>query len=1000
MAASRERIFAISKDNTSRMLQSPKNAGFEVNQGSGGENHWIIGKVEDPTTTPKRTDEYFVTAQINFPTDWSNIGRVTSAVLELNGSSHHLLPGTTSRVWIKPTSPGVQSWTEGDDSEDHWSAGEFVRPPTVADSSVPIVKSDLLEPGIDNSIDMMPILWWHGPSTVLFRFNGVDQKGQGHENRGFRAYTPDTDQSSKASEFYSIQSSDASLRPQIRIVYEPSSTQPVATLQSPTGNVGDGFQFLVGFDDDDSAQYLTSYRVQVRKVGGTALTWDPGTQVATDNDRANGYATIDAPLHQWTVGQTQEWRAKVTDSERTPSDSEWTAWGSPFTVIGGAPTVGTPQTIASGSTMAGVHFRAPWTHPQGKAIQSLRIEVRSTTAPGSPAWDGSDNAWDSGDVTPTTSEQSQKLVNRTYGGESLLAGDYSWRVMVTDVLGVDSAWVYGTFTLTADWDAPIGAGDNSGWARKMMGFRIILREMGVDRGPGAIRAIIEDASNVGASAYVSAPGELYFTLPATHPQVGECEPYRTHYALEQYRNGKWQELFAGILTDFDATGDDAVINGMDYIGLLSLDIERRAWIKGASGGDARPRYHDHSIGFIIKDQLQAARDTTDSTMGFISIPPDGPTFQAMSNRVTIDASYRQRLEFIRGLIDSQRAGSGNRGRLLCRRVPGSTADETHGPAYEWNLLLDSGVDRPALRMEYGGLVQGFRIQAMGSFAVSTLAIGREVNELKPHYKTATAPGLTTAYWGNLAKVAVWQDIDDENDLARRAAQLAAESGRIGKRMALGLRVHGLGPFDGWDLTDSVPIDIVRGAVDTGHFAPDPDGLSWWTIWGTEYRINPDGQDELTLVVKPREDSYAPDPDLIVSKPYTPTPEWTIGSGLPPDPALADIASTYYLDSDTGYVYVLDYSTDPPTYVYHASMAGPIGPEGPPGDTGPPGPPGAGGDPTPPGAVRNLVVDPYSELQPDGTVISGVHLSWDPPADLDLSRYIIAIGTDATYGGTS
>lgn len=969
MAASTTRKFTLSKDNTSRSLQS--SGDNPPRQGAGREHHWLLGRIKDSTATPDRWDEYWVTAQASY--DWSNVGRVTSALLFFTGSSQHIDMGNTGRAYLRPISSGADAWSEGDRTEGDWGSNEYVHPGTT-DTPALMSKSPL-DPGIVNSMDVMSLLQWHGPTSTLFRLGGKDVKGGAHTNRGFRIYSPDAGSSEKASEFSSTEATDPNKRPYIEIVYEPKSTKPVATLIAPIGSVADGPTFNVGFADSDPDQTISAYELEVRRNSDQVSTWKPGKIVATDLERLAKMGSLVAPLTKWAVGTQQEWRARVWDTESTPSVSDWTAWSSDFTVTGGVPTITVPlQAIGTVLTMAGVRFVASWTHPQGKAIASLRIQLRSTTAIGSPAWEGADNAWDTGDVTPTSSEQTNRQINRPYAGDSLYAGSYSWRVMVTDVLGVASVWAYGTLALTVDWDvADPGAGDNVGYGRARLGFRIVLRAMGANRGPGALRAIIEDASNVGASAYVSAPGEAYFTLPATHPQVGECEPYKTHYAYEQYRNGKWQEMFAGILTDFDATGDDCVVNGMDYIGLLALDVERRSGTKApADGGAKYPA--GTKISAIIRDQLVQAKAVGNSTVGFITIPAAGtPTFQTMGNEVSINASYRQRLEFIRGLIDSQRAGTGNRGRLVCRRVQGSTADETHGYSYEWNLLLDSGTSRPALRMEYGGLIQGFRIQAMGDFAVSVLGIGRETGELKPFYKTGTSPGLTTAVWGNLARVAVWQDIDDENDLKRRVDQLAAESGRIGKRMALGLRVHGLGPFDGWDLTDSVPIDIVRGVVDTGHYAPDVDGLSWWTIWGTEWRLSPDQHDELTLVVRPREDALPPDPDLVVSKPFVPTPEWTLGHGAPV-PATMAALSLYYMDADTGDVYALDEGTG--TYALEGSLEGPEGPPGPSGGT----------DTTPPGAPTALVLSSGVDLASDGTVRSWLGVSWTAPADTDLGNY--------------
>ena len=104
-------------------------------------------------------------------------------------------------------------------------------------------------------------------------------------------------------------------------------------------------------------------------------------------------------------------------------------------------------------------------------------------------------------------------IDRTYGGDSLGADSYSWRAMVIDYLGAASAWAYGTLTLTADYDAPDPDVDNAGFGRRCWAPASSCGRWVRSRGPGALRAVIEDAANIGASAYVSAPGELLLHAP-------------------------------------------------------------------------------------------------------------------------------------------------------------------------------------------------------------------------------------------------------------------------------------------------------------------------------------------------------------------------------------------------------------------------------------------------------------------------------------------------------
>jgi hypothetical protein len=81
------------------------------------------------------------------------------------------------------------------------------------------------------------------------------------------------------------------------------------------------------------------------------------------------------------------------------------------------------------------------------------------------------------------------------------------------------------------------------------------------------------------------------------------------------------------------------------------------------------------------------------------------------------------------------------------------------------------------------------------------------------------------------------------------------------------------------------------------------GSGYWTIWGDEYRVYPDGHDELTLVIRPREDGDPADPDLIGSDPIEKTKELCWGHGPPPGyPEDPKCPCDTYIDLDTGTIY--------------------------------------------------------------------------------------------------
>ena len=151
-----------------------------------------------------------------------------------------------------------------------------------------------------------------------------------------------------------------------------------------------------------------------------------------------------------------------------------------------------------------------------------------------------------------------------------------------------------------------------------------------------------------------------------------------------------------------------------------------------------------------------------------------------------------------------------------------------------------------------------------------------MKEVTPFYSSARRTGVPPATWGRIERAAVYTDIFDENDLTRRTKQAAAEGGRVGKRIALGLRTDALLPFDGYDIGDHLPVRIQRGVVDTTRY-----GAGYWTLMGVEWRVFPDGHSETTLVTLPKEDGSTPDPDLIPSLPVDEGgglggQEWEIG----------------------------------------------------------------------------------------------------------------------------
>jgi hypothetical protein len=150
---------------------------------------------------------------------------------------------------------------------------------------------------------------------------------------------------------------------------------------------------------------------------------------------------------------------------------------------------------------------------------------------------------------------------------------------------------------------------------------------------------LTDAANVGASEFYNSAGEFYFTLPVTHPQAPAIEPYQCHYALEIHTGQGWVGKAFGLITDFDATDDEVVFYGQDYLAILARMVEERfsavdADLSTDKGGG---KYDNKTVSQVVLDQLQQEYNKPNSPLGFITIAPGD--IPAMAEKVTVYSSF-------------------------------------------------------------------------------------------------------------------------------------------------------------------------------------------------------------------------------------------------------------------------------------------------------------------------------------------------------------------------
>ena len=623
------------------------------------------------------------------------------------------------------------------------------------------------------------------------------------------------------------------------------------------------------------------------------------TKVATESERAADHFIV--PMQgniAIAAGPTYRWRARVTDQEgQTSAFTGLVSFN--LTDTPPNPPVLNPISGASFATFALLAFRGgAFSDPDpGDYLAAHQVQL-SPFAAGDARWDEADGIiWDSG---KTFEPFGATDWTDYYAGRGLTAGTYYWRARQWDQKDGVSNWTYAQIVLTADFNPDPGSYSNV-QVNPQAPWRVLIRNLfqadgvtpTVGRGPGQLVAVLEEAKNPGASIVFNSPGELHFTLLKDDPQIDVIEPKQVHYAVEFYSGDGWQEKFAGVVWDVDATETDIVFKGIDYLALYDTVIdERYDPLKPDKSYKKNGSFYDQvTIRNVVLDQLNRAKALTDSWVGFIAIG----AIATMSEKVSVYSTMQPTLSFIGGLLDSHRQGTGNRTRIQVVKTTTGT--------YQVRVVDNPGQVRTDLALYYGELVQGYRLIIFGDgWANVQHVVGRNRDGAKVVYKTISGKAFqpSTSQFGRIATVAVMDGVQDQLDLNRRGLQAAMQSAKLGKNIAIGIRTEFLPVLTGWDVTDVFPVAIKDGSIDT-----DALGSGFWWAAACAWEGTDVGEQSLVITLLPREDASAPDGSLLGSQPISPQPEWQLG-WTPPDPS--KVTSAYWLDQTTGKVYKRDPNT--------------------------------------------------------------------------------------------
>ena len=86
---------------------------------------------------------------------------------------------------------------------------------------------------------------------------------------------------------------------------------------------------------------------------------------------------------------------------------------------------------------------------------------------------------------------------------------------------------------------------------------------------GAPVAVITDARDIGVQLYANDSGSMFFTLPVDHPVLPLIDPLNQHYVVQRWNGNSYDTIQSGFITDYDASANEVVINGVDYMTTLN-----------------------------------------------------------------------------------------------------------------------------------------------------------------------------------------------------------------------------------------------------------------------------------------------------------------------------------------------------------------------------------------------------------------------------------------------
>jgi hypothetical protein len=339
-----------------------------------------------------------------------------------------------------------------------------------------------------------------------------------------------------------------------------------------------------------------------------------------------------------------------------------------------------------------------------------------------------------------------------------------------------------------------------------------------------------DIRNLGWSRYDRLPGRGFFTLYQSSPHLASIVPITTHARITRCAAAGNVEVFNGVVTDYNSTGDDVLFDIYDYGSLLSL-----------SRSGYRTMYPTVAIGTgVVSPQWLLARNATNSALGFVTTgtienPLGTDDVTVIKTNAQFGLMDQMRFQLFYDMTEMGRANTVNQ----------VTFEITRTAPFTFNFWADKGslVDTPLV---LNGTVSEYQYAPNWSAYRNDLATlgttvgGGAVEVVKTDPASIAAFSLRQDVFAiktlaGISGSAV--EADQQQAVAARVLKSATEGA---PSLWVTLVPGVIEPFTGWDINDMMPTEIVNGADSiTGN----------WRVAGARAIVDEPGERLQLLIAK-------------------------------------------------------------------------------------------------------------------------------------------------------